>query len=284
MKRYQFNKIHILIFGMVLLFFSCEEEATGPTGEPTGDFTFEVDAENTQIINFTSTVEHAWAVLWDFGDNNTQVADSPSHFYSDPGSYTVTLKVYGADGTTPEVVSKEVEVIETLFDGGLLQQSEWQIMHVTGGNTAIVSERNGFEVKGSGITGETAEADWQNVMVWQAVDVEAGKSYQFDAYLTANGSDNTWTQIYFGSSEPVDGSDYSDNKVYGVSSWGTSGSCIGDPIVFTSILDARCEGQSGPDDGVFTFETSQTIYIVIKAGSQTGLHDIAWKNIEFMEM
>lgn len=283
MKQLYTNRFLALFLGAALLFFSCEEENTGPSGQPSGEFSFAVDEENPMAVNFNSTIENAFAYIWDFGDGSKVVADNPTHVYSDPGTFSVTLTVYGGEGTEPAVVTKDVTVEEAVFDGGMLSQEGWTVTHGVGGNTVNVDDKNGFEVLGSGITGETPEADWQNVMVWQAVDVEAGKIYQFDAYITANGSESTWAQVYFGGTEPVDGGDYSDNKVYGVSSWGTDGSCIGDAIVFTSVLNARCEGLSGSDDGTFTFETSQTLYIIFKTGSQTGSHDIKWGNILFRE-
>ncbi len=43
------------------------------------------------------------AYAWDFGDGNTSTDASPSHTFTDPGSYTVTLTVSGAGGTSAPV-------------------------------------------------------------------------------------------------------------------------------------------------------------------------------------
>ena len=48
------------------------------------------------------------ARLWDFGDGTTSVAQNPSHPYTVPGTYTVTLTVSGPDGSStlarPELI------------------------------------------------------------------------------------------------------------------------------------------------------------------------------------
>jgi PKD repeat protein len=55
-------------------------------------------------VSFTDTsVGYPKAWLWDFGDGNTSTDQNPSHAYSAPGDYTVSLTVssaYGADTET----------------------------------------------------------------------------------------------------------------------------------------------------------------------------------------
>jgi PKD repeat protein len=59
-------------------------------------------------FNFTSTSINATTTAWDFGDGNTSTATNPSHTYSIPGTYTVTLIVSsacGADTTSSTVTA-----------------------------------------------------------------------------------------------------------------------------------------------------------------------------------
>ncbi len=61
-------------------------------------------------VNFTDTtmpLMNAWS--WDFGDGNTSNAQSPSHTYTDPGDYTVTLDTSNGScsGTNTQQISVE---------------------------------------------------------------------------------------------------------------------------------------------------------------------------------
>ena len=54
--------------------------------------------------------------LWDFGDGNTSTAQNPpTHTYSNPGQYTVTLTATNAQGSDPEV---KVNYITVTSSGG----------------------------------------------------------------------------------------------------------------------------------------------------------------------
>ena len=59
----------------------------------------------------TSTIERDTikAYWWDFGDGLTSAAESPTHIYSAPGSYMVTLKITSGNGCV-ESVSRTVQV------------------------------------------------------------------------------------------------------------------------------------------------------------------------------
>lgn len=49
-------------------------------------------------VNFIDSSTGAFTYLWDFGDNTTGTGNSPSHVYTDTGSYMVTLIVESIDG------------------------------------------------------------------------------------------------------------------------------------------------------------------------------------------
>jgi PKD repeat protein len=46
--------------------------------------------------------------LWEFGDNTTVTAASPSHTYSNPGTYTVKLTVTGPGGSDSKSATIDV--------------------------------------------------------------------------------------------------------------------------------------------------------------------------------
>jgi hypothetical protein len=47
---------------------------------------------------------------WDFGDGSTNTIQNPSHTYTDPGTYTVTLTVTGPEGSDTETRSSYIKV------------------------------------------------------------------------------------------------------------------------------------------------------------------------------
>jgi len=61
-------------------------------------------------VDFTNQSVFAITYLWDFGDGTTSVLTNPSHYYSNPGTYTVTLMAFGATGTDSSTVTSQVFV------------------------------------------------------------------------------------------------------------------------------------------------------------------------------
>ena len=64
------------------------------------------------VVNFVDQSSgdiSSW--LWDFGDGYQSNERNPTHFYSAPGVYTVTLTVSGPDGTDNEVETDFVNVL-----------------------------------------------------------------------------------------------------------------------------------------------------------------------------
>lgn len=64
----------------------------------------------TLKVDFTNNSVFAITYLWDFGDGTTSVLENPSHYYLNPGIYTVTLMAFGATGTDTSTVTNQVFV------------------------------------------------------------------------------------------------------------------------------------------------------------------------------
>lgn len=60
------------------------------------------------IVHFTNKATGYKNIQWDFGDGNTSVLDTPSHFYSVPGTYYATLVATSYGGCTDTVRKKIV--------------------------------------------------------------------------------------------------------------------------------------------------------------------------------
>lgn len=84
-------------------------------GAPTAGFDFVVD-DATLTVTFTDTSsEGAGPIVsreWDFGDDATSTASSPSHTYAEAGVYTVSLTVTDEAGRS-HAVTRSVEVGDT---------------------------------------------------------------------------------------------------------------------------------------------------------------------------
>lgn len=61
-----------------------------------------------QSLQFSDNNSHANSWVWNFGDGTTSNQSSPSHFYNQPGNYTVSLTV--SDGQCTFTSSQEVSV------------------------------------------------------------------------------------------------------------------------------------------------------------------------------
>lgn len=61
-------------------------------------FTYTVSPCPPYVVNFTDTTNGAVSWSWNFGDGGTSNAQNPSHTYSDPGNYNVTLTATSSGG------------------------------------------------------------------------------------------------------------------------------------------------------------------------------------------
>jgi PKD repeat protein len=57
-------------------------------------------AYTNQVIDFETCPSLTATYLWNFGDGNTSTAESPNHYYSSPGIYTITLTATNPFGHT----------------------------------------------------------------------------------------------------------------------------------------------------------------------------------------
>jgi len=79
---------------------------------PTADFVATpLEGENPLTVDFTPiTTGTVNTYLWDFGDGHTADIENPSHNYSVPGTFDVTLTVYGPCGNANSTKLGYIEV------------------------------------------------------------------------------------------------------------------------------------------------------------------------------
>jgi len=79
----------LVLCAMMLLTFACQDDDAIPT---TADF--KVSGEQLWEkcpVEFINTSLGATSYLWDFGDGNTSTEENPTHHYTSPGTYAVSL-------------------------------------------------------------------------------------------------------------------------------------------------------------------------------------------------
>ncbi len=59
-------------------------------------------------ISFSSTTSNADRYEWNFGDNSTSNLPNPTHQYTNPGSYTVSLIIFNANGCSDTLVKRNL--------------------------------------------------------------------------------------------------------------------------------------------------------------------------------
>lgn len=73
----------------------------------------EVEEVDPQTFSFTADTDNADSYLWNFDDGTTSEEESPTHTFSDPGTYEVTLTASSNCGEVTEVIIVEVIVVST---------------------------------------------------------------------------------------------------------------------------------------------------------------------------
>jgi PKD repeat protein len=76
-------------------------------------------------VQFFNHATNAETYLWDFGDGNTSSQYSPSHTYTNPGKYTVSLTATNSLGSDVEKV--ESAIIVTGPPPKIVVKSTWQV-------------------------------------------------------------------------------------------------------------------------------------------------------------
>ncbi len=121
-----------------------------------------------------------------------------------------------------------------------------------------------------------------NALLWQEVDIEVGKTYQFTMDARSGGNTNTWLEVFFGNQTvEAAGDDYTDGgaEIF-VKSFGDNENCGLDPYD-GDIYSIAADGCPLPEDsllnsnGTVTFSASDltadgTLIVVIKSGNYDG--------------
>ena len=261
MRIFYFIGTFFILAGLTLS--GCKPDDGGSLGaKPKASFTVTSvsGVANTYAATASTTGSFAW--YWDPGDGSHLAAgpSSDTFYYGQKGNYRLTLISVGSGGydTATQIVQvPQDDTGVTVIHNGLLTSSDqWTVLNTGGTQTDFTFGSGGLLISNSGNT---------NGAIYQAVQVKAGQKYFFSAMVSGSGATNTWVEFYLGTSAPSQGSDYGDNKVYSLNTWAGCGT----GTFSGNIVSIGCSG-SGPATGAFQWNSDQTIYVVIKAGSSGG--------------
>jgi hypothetical protein len=151
--------------------------------------------------------------------------------------------------------------IDLLSGSGLTpaDASDWTVLNTGGPQTAFTFTAQGLNISNGASNGT-------NGGIYQAVQVVSGKTYTFNATVSGSGCTNTWVEFYLGTTAPVQGSDYTDNKYNSLNTWAGCGGSAFDGDINT----IGCSGNGAGQGGTVTFAQSGTVYVMIKAGVSGG--------------
>lgn len=130
----------------------------------------------TLTTTFSATVDGTpTSYLWNFGDGHTSTGTSPTHTYSAPGVYTVTLTTTNADGST----TATMQVVVAQIAGGAMPG---------GGRPVIGGKEVGYYIADSGNHRIMVfELDGGFITTFGSLGVAEGK-FNFPTSLTLSGS------------------------------------------------------------------------------------------------
>lgn len=119
-KRY-LTKVNFYIF-FVLLFTSSGValSQTPPNAQFSGSRDICVNAAATFTNQSTQGSSPIISYTWDFGDGNSSTAVNPTHYYSAPGTYTITLVAQAANGQADSEVKVNYIVVRPKPQAGFL--------------------------------------------------------------------------------------------------------------------------------------------------------------------
>jgi hypothetical protein len=268
---------------VVLMMTSCQPEELGEgNGLTTTDLdagfviTPVADANNTYLLSANSGYITS---SWDIGKGAGYASGSNTEevFFPDAGTYAISHKVTGIGGVS-EIVSEQLDVETSdpvagnIVKGGKFEDasdhSQWTVLNISASDANWTFNNGSATITASG---------WNQQAIYQAIEVIANKEYTIDMLVSGDANDETWFEVFTSSVEPVQWNDYANNIVMGLNTWGGCGTGS-----FSGLLStAGCVDSSftSSKSNVVTFDTSGTIYLVIKCGgNQTS--GITIKNVE----
>jgi hypothetical protein len=236
---------------------------------------------NTFVVR--NTTPGAISTRWDLDKGTGYVIGKmyDTVFYPDAGVYNIRLQAMGKGGTFYDAAPQTVNITTSdpvagnLVVGGKMDagdDAKWSRLNITSGVTFTLV--NGKMVATGG--------NWGHAAIYQPIQVQANKKYKFGMVVSGAGATDVWFEVYFGTTAPVQGVDYTagGNRI-GLNTWGGCGNAAFNG----NLATIGCSGSLVGKNGEVTFTQSGTVYLVIKTGgANLGTSGISIDNVELRGM
>ncbi len=205
-------------------------------------------------------------------------------FLPDAGKYIVKHAAIGQGGNVAGITEQTITVAKSdpksgnLIQGGKFADAtdvaKWTLSFPNPSGSAIWTFSSGkatFTAKG-----------WERNVMYQVVNVEAGRTYQADALVSSStGINDSWFEIYVGYNKPKSNDDYTgdgtDNSwLRGLNTWAGSGK---EP--FSGKISKVGSVNSNNTTGTFKATKSGPVYFAIRSGGNEMKGGVTITNVEF---
>lgn len=238
-----------------------------------------VQGNPNKFVITNTTPGECIGARWDIGKGTGFAMGKMSDtvFYPDAGTYTIKMQaltkkagLYDAATQTVNVATSDPKA-GNLVVGGKMEtgdDSKWTKLSISSGVTWTLKDGKMVATGGS----------WGHAAIYQPIQVEANKTYRFSMLVSGSGASDTWFEVYFGTSEPVQGKDYDSGGIkIGINTW----TGCGKTAFSDNINTVGCTGSLVGKNGEITFGQSGTVYLLIKTGgANLGTEGISVDNVE----
>lgn len=228
----------------------------------------------------TNTTIGVMQTKWDFGKGSGFATgkEVDTVFYPDAGDYTVNMKAMGKGGLIYDAPPVNVNVplsdpkAGNLVKGGKFDAGDdanWTKLNISAGVSFNLVDGKMVATGGG----------WGHAAIYQAIQVEANKTYRLGMLVSGSGASDTWFEVYLGSIAPTQGSDYGNGgNLMGLNTW----TGCGNSAFNGNLASIACTGSLLGKNGAISFTQSGTVYLVIKTGgANLGASGISVDNVEF---
>jgi|TARA_B110000908_G_scaffold171479_1_gene234390 hypothetical protein len=185
-------------------------------------------------------------------------------FFPDAGTYIVQHKITGIGGTSA-VTSQNIDIATSdpiagnIVKGGKFEDAtdhgEWTVLNISASGANWTFNNGSATIVAN---------SWNQQAVYQPIEVIANKKYTIDMIVSGDGNDETWFEVFASTTAPTQGNDYASNVVMGLNTWGGCGTGSFNGVL--SSVGCVDNSYSSSKSNEVTFDTSGTIYLVIKCG------------------